>query len=199
VHYQPEKNDHGLPHTPFPALVSPRPIGWISTVTPEGVVNLAPYSFYNALSSRPPIVMFSSTTAKDTRRNAELSGEFVVNLATFDLREEMGGTSENHPPHVSEPEEIGLEMAPSKFIRTPRVARSPAALECRFMKTVELHDRDGNLLPAAATIGEVIGVYIDDRLIVDGRVDITRARPIARLGYKDYCVVDEVFPLRYPK
>jgi flavin reductase (DIM6/NTAB) family NADH-FMN oxidoreductase RutF len=199
VHYQPEKNDHGLPHTPFPALVVPRPIGWISTLTPEGVVNLAPYSFYNALSSRPPIVMFASTSPKDSRRNAETSGEFVVNLATFDLHDEMGGTSEPLAPHVSEPETIGLEMAPSKHIRTPRVARSPAALECRYMKTVELHDRDGNLLPAAAIIGEVVSIYIDDAIIVDGRVDILRARPIARLGYRDYCVVDNVFALRYPK
>ena len=199
MYYEPHKNDHGLPFTPFAALVAPRPIGWISTLTPEGVVNLAPYSYYNALSSRPPIVMFASTSPKDSRRNAEVSGEFVVNLATFELREEMGGTSEPHPAHVSEPAEVGLEMTPSKFVRTPRVARSPAALECRYMKTVELHDRDGKLLPAAAIIGEVIGIYIDDALIVDGRVDITRARPIARLGYKDYCVVDDVFPLRYPK
>jgi flavin reductase (DIM6/NTAB) family NADH-FMN oxidoreductase RutF len=123
----------------------------------------------------------------------------VVNLATFDLHDEMGGTSEPLAPHVSEPETIGLEMAPSKHIRTPRVARSPAALECRYMKTVELHDRDGNLLPAAAIIGEVVSIYIDDAIIVDGRVDILRARPIARLGYRDYCVVDNVFALRYPK
>jgi len=199
VHYEPEKNNHGLRHTPFPALVVPRPIGWISTITPEGVVNLAPYSFYNALSSRPPIVMFASSSPKDSRRNAELSGEFVVNIATFDLRHEMGGTSEPLPPHISEPEAISLAMAPSRHVKPPRVAASPAALECRYMKTVELHDRHGTLLPAAAIIGEVVGIYIDDALIVDGLVDIVRAKPIARLGYKDYCVVKETFPLRYPK
>lgn len=199
MHYQPEKNDHGLPHAPFLALVSPRPIGWISTLTPGGVVNLAPYSFFNALSSRPPIVMFASSTPKHSRRNAETSGEFVVNLATYDLREEMGETSDVVGPEISEAAKVGLDMAPSKYVRTPRVARSPAALECRYMKTVELHDRDGALLPAAAIIGEVVGIYIDDALIVDGRVDITHARPLARLGYKDYAVVDEVFPMLFPK
>jgi flavin reductase (DIM6/NTAB) family NADH-FMN oxidoreductase RutF len=199
LHYQPEKNDHGLSHTPFAALVVPRPIGWITTLTPEGIVNLAPYSFYNAVSSRPPVVMFSSTTAKDSRRNAETSGEFVVNLATFELREEMGQTSEPLAAHLSEPDAIGLAMAPSRHVKPPRVARSPAALECRYMKTVELHDRHGGLLSSAVVIGEVIGIYIDDDLIVNGRVDIARARPIARLGYRDYSVVDEVFSLDYPR
>lgn len=197
--YEPEKNDHGLAYTPFAALVVPRPIGWITTLTPEGVVNLAPYSYFNAVSSRPPAVMFASTVLKDSRRNAEVTGEFVCNLATFDLRDEMGGTSEPMPPHISEPREIGLEMTPSRLVKAPRVARSPAALECRYMKTVELHGKDGHLWPAAVVIGEVIGIYIDDDLIVDGRVDITRASPIARLGYRDYTVVKEVFSLRYPK
>jgi flavin reductase (DIM6/NTAB) family NADH-FMN oxidoreductase RutF len=199
VYYEPEKNDHGLPHTPFPALVVPRPIGWITTLTPAGVVNLAPYSYFNAVSSRPPAVMFASTTLKDSQRNAEATGEFVVNLATFDLRDEMGGTSEPMPPNISEPYEVGLEMTASRNVKPPRVARSPAALECRYMKTVELHDRSGNLMSSAVVIGEVIGIYIDDALIVDGRVDIARARPIARLGYRDYTVVDEIFSLRYPK
>jgi flavin reductase (DIM6/NTAB) family NADH-FMN oxidoreductase RutF len=199
VYYQPERNDHGLPYTPFAALVVPRPIGWITTLTPEGVVNLAPYSYFNAVSSRPPAVMFASTSLKDSRRNAEEAGEFVVNLATFDLREEMGGTSEPLPAHVSEPDSVGLEMTPSKLVKPPRVARTPAALECRYMKTVELNDREGNLLQSAVIIGEVIGIYLDDALIVDGRVDIARARPIARLGYRDYCVVENLFSLRYPK
>jgi flavin reductase (DIM6/NTAB) family NADH-FMN oxidoreductase RutF len=199
VHYQPEKNNHGLPNNPFIALVAPRPIGWISTLTPEGSVNLAPYSFFNAVSSRPPMVMFASTSPKDSRRNAETSGEFVVNLATYDLREEMGATSEPSGPTVSEPEVVGLEMTPSFLLRTPRVARARAALECRYDKTVELHDRHGKLLPSAIVIGEVISIYIDDDLIVDGKVDITRARPIARLGYKDYSVVDAAFPMIFPK
>jgi flavin reductase (DIM6/NTAB) family NADH-FMN oxidoreductase RutF len=198
VFYEPQKNDHGLPYTPFAALVVPRPIGWITTLTSEGVVNLAPYSYFNAVSSRPPAVMFASTTRKDSQWNAERTGEFVVNLATFDLRNEMGGTSEPMPPHVSEPYEVGLEMTPSRTVKPPRVARSPAALECRYMKTVELRGRDGDLWTSAVVIGEVIGIYIDDNLIVNGRVDITRARPIARLGYRDYCTVDEFFSLEYP-
>jgi flavin reductase (DIM6/NTAB) family NADH-FMN oxidoreductase RutF len=199
LHFQPEKNNHGLPHNPFIALVAPRPIGWISTLNEHGSVNLAPYSFFNAVSSRPPMVMFSSSTPKDSRRNAEATGEFVVNLATYDLREEMGATSDPHGPAVSEPEVVGLEMSPSLCVRTPRVARARAALECRYDKTVELTDREGKPISSAIVIGEVIGIYIDDALIVDGKVDITRARPIARLGYKDYSVVDAVFPMIFPK
>jgi flavin reductase (DIM6/NTAB) family NADH-FMN oxidoreductase RutF len=198
MHYTPEKNDHGLAYSPFNALVSPRPIGWISTLTPEGLVNLAPYSFYNAISGRPPFVMFASTTLKDSRRNAEISGEFVVNLAGYALREEMCRSSEAVHAGISEPDLIGIEMAPSVSIKTPRVARAQAALECRFDKTVELHDRNGVLLPSAMVIGEVIGIYVDDALIVDGRVDITLARPLARLGYKDYAVIDDVFAMNYP-
>jgi flavin reductase (DIM6/NTAB) family NADH-FMN oxidoreductase RutF len=199
LRYQPEKNDHGLPHNPFVALVVPRPIGWISTLTPEGRVNLAPYSFFNALSSQPPIVMFASTQPKDSRRNAETAGEFVVNLATYALGDEMGATSEANGPEISEPEVVGIAMAPSVHVRPPRVAASPVALECRYLKTVALHDRNGGLLPAAAVIGEVIGIYIDDALIVDGKVDVIRARPIARLGYRDYAVIDAVFPMIFPK
>lgn len=198
MHYRPENNDHGMPHTPFSALVAPRPIGWISTLTADGVVNLAPYSFFNAVSSRPPMVMFASSSPKDSRRNAEESGEFVVNLATYDLKDAVGATSEPHPPHVSEPELIGLAMAPSIAVRTPRVARAHAALECRYDKTVPLADRDGRPLPSAIVIGEVIGIYIDDAIIVDGYVDLTLARPIGRLGYRDYSVVDHLFSMKYP-
>jgi flavin reductase (DIM6/NTAB) family NADH-FMN oxidoreductase RutF len=198
MHYEPARNNHGLSFSPFNALVSPRPIGWISTLNANGTVNLAPYSYYNAVSSRPPFVMFASSTPKDSRRNAERLGEFVVNLASYELREKMGESSRVFAPETSEPDIIGLEMTPSVTVKTPRVARAHAALECRYDKTVELHDRDGNLLPAAIIIGEVIGIYIDDALIVEGRVDITRARPVARLGYKDYAVIDEVFAMNFP-
>jgi flavin reductase (DIM6/NTAB) family NADH-FMN oxidoreductase RutF len=198
MHYTPDKNDHGLAYSPFNALVSPRPIGWISTLTPTGLVNLAPYSFYNAVSGHPPFVMFASSTPKDSRRNAEQAGEFVVNLAGYAMRDAMGRSSEAVAEEVSEPDLLGIDMAPSIAVKTPRVALAQAALECRYDKTVELHDRHGALLPSAIIIGEVIGVYVDDTLIVDGRVDITRARPLARLGYKDYAVIDEVFAMHYP-
>jgi flavin reductase (DIM6/NTAB) family NADH-FMN oxidoreductase RutF len=195
MHYDPIKNDHGLSHSPFNALIAPRPIGWISTLSPTGIVNLAPYSFFNAVSGRPPFVMFASSTPKHSRFNAEQSGEFVANLATGDLKDEVVETSRPVADDVSEAELARLALAPSRQIRTPRVARARAALECRYVKTVELHDRNGALMPAAIVIGEVVDIFIDDAIIVDGRVDLTLAKPLARLGYLDYCVVEEVFEM----
>jgi flavin reductase (DIM6/NTAB) family NADH-FMN oxidoreductase RutF len=183
-------------HSPFNALVAPRPIGWISTLSPDGIVNLAPYSYFNAISSHPPFVMFSSSTPKHSRRYAERNGEFVANLATGDLRNEVVETSRPAPPEVSEAELAHLAMAPSRRIRTPRVARARAALECRYVKTIELHDRNGVLLPATVVIGEVVDIFIDDAIIVGGRVDLRLAKPLARLGYHDYAVVDEVFEMQ---
>lgn len=199
MYYDPSRNDHGLARNPFTSLVVPRPIGWISTINPAGKVNLAPYSYFNAVSNRPPMIMFASTEPKDSRHNAEVTGEFVASLATFDLREEMGRSSEPIGRHESEPELIGLEMAPSRSVRTPRVAAAWAALECRYHQTVVLQDRNGAALSSSIVIGEVTGVYIDDRLIAGGRVDITRARPIGRLGYRDYVSVDESFSMQYPR
>ncbi len=195
MYYQPEKNDHGLPHNPFLALVAPRPIGWISTVSPAGVVNLAPYSFFNAVSSRPPMVMFSSSAPKDSMRNAETSGEFVANLATYDLREAVVESSRPIGAHESEPEMIGLAMTASRFVATPRVARARAALECKYLKTVALNDRNGALVPSSVVFGEVVGVYIDDSLLVDGHVNLAHAQPLARLGYKDYATIAEIFAM----
>jgi flavin reductase (DIM6/NTAB) family NADH-FMN oxidoreductase RutF len=199
VYYEPSRNDHGLARTPFTALVVPRPIGWISTINPAGKVNLAPYSYFNAVSNRPPMVMFASTEPKDSRHNAEVTGEFVASLASFDLREEMGRSSEPIGRHESEPELIGLDMTPSRLVRTPRVAGAWAALECRYTQTVVLKDGNGAELSSAMVIGEVVGVHIDDRLIADGRVDITRAQPIGRLGYRDYVTVAESFSMQYPR
>ena len=198
MHYDPRQRNHGLPHDPFNALVVPRPIGWISTLSPDGVVNLAPYSFFNAISSRPPFVMFSSSEPKDSRHNAETGGEFVVNLATYALREAMNASSAAMPADVSEPAAIGLEMAPSVSVKVPRVARSPAALECRYVKTVELPGADGKPLPAVIVIGEVTGIHIDDAIIVNGQVDLSLVRPLARLGYLDYTTVDEIFAIPRP-
>ncbi|MEO8668307.1 MAG: flavin reductase family protein [Bauldia sp.] len=195
MHYQPEKNDHGLPHSPFLALVAPRPIGWISTISPAGVVNLAPYSFFNAVSSRPPMVMFASSAPKDSQGNAEASGEFVANLATYDLREAVVETSRPIGAHLSEPETIGLAMTASRYVKTPRVARAHAALECRYLKTVELHDHAGKRVSSSVVFGEVVGVFIDDALIVEGLVDLSQARPLARLGYKDYATLAEIFAM----
>jgi flavin reductase (DIM6/NTAB) family NADH-FMN oxidoreductase RutF len=198
MYYDPRKNDHHLPHNPFTALVVPRPIGWISTVSSSGIVNLAPYSFFNIVSAYPPFVMFASNPRKDSQRNAEETGEFVANLATYALREEVNGSSADFGPEISEPEMVGLEMLPSRQVMPPRVARSPIALECKYSKTVELFGFDGKRNPSSVVIGEVLGIHIDDSVIVDGLIDITRMRPIARLGYMDYCVVDEIFSMPRP-
>lgn len=196
--YDAERNDHGLPHDPFKALVSPRPIGWISSLSKDGKVNLAPYSFFNAISSKPNMVMVSSEGLKDTIRNIAETGEFVCSLATFDLRLEMNQTSAPLPHGESEFAHAGLTPVPSQKVRPPRVSESPVALECVTVEVRALVDRHGRTLDRHVAIGEVVGVHIDDRLIVDGRVDITRARPIARLGYRDYAVIDQVFELTRP-
>ncbi|MBM3535903.1 MAG: flavin reductase family protein [Alphaproteobacteria bacterium] len=201
--YQPALRDHGLPHDPFKALVVPRPIGWISSIDTDGRPNLAPYSFYNAIAYDPPVVVFGSTLRprqnlrKDSHANIEATGEFVVNLATEALREEMNASAASLPPGGDEFAHAELATLPSRMVRAPRVAASPAALECRYLRTVELPcDAPGRT--NYAVFGQVIGIHIDDSLIVDGRVDILRCRPLARLGYMDYTVVDNVFAMDRP-
>lgn len=196
--YDAELNNHGLPHDPFKALVAPRPIGWISTVSASGAVNLAPYSFFNAISSKPHLVMISSEGMKDTIRNISETGEFVCSMATYDLRHEMNQSSAPLPHGESEFVHAGLAEAPCVKVRPPRVALSPIALECVAVEVRALNDRHGRELDRQIAIGEVVGIHISDHLIIDGRVEIARARPIARLGYKDYAVVDAVFELTRP-
>jgi flavin reductase (DIM6/NTAB) family NADH-FMN oxidoreductase RutF len=196
--YDPRTEPHGLAHTPVNALVCPRPIGWITTMTAAGGVNLAPYSFFNLISGYPPIVMFSSGPKKDSQTNAEETGEFVYNMATWELREVMNASSAEFGAAESEPEKLGLEMLASRKVKPPRVKRSPVHFECKYLQTVELVGSDGKRNRSSVVIGEVVGIHIDDRLITGGMVDITRARPIARLGYMDYCVVDEVFEMLRP-
>jgi flavin reductase (DIM6/NTAB) family NADH-FMN oxidoreductase RutF len=175
--------------------VVPRPIGWITTLNSAGVVNLAPYSFFNLISTRPPFVMFSSSTRKHSQRNAETAGEFVFNLATWDLRTEMNITGSDHPEDISEAELAGLEMAPSRVVKPPRVARSPIALECIYNKTIDLVQSNGKRTINSLVLGEVVNVHIDDSVIVDGNIDMARIRPIARLGYMDYTSVDNIFTM----
>ena len=198
MYFDPRTEKHGLAHSPFTALVVPRPIGWISTIGPGGIVNLAPYSFFNLVSSAPPVVMFSSADRKDSQRNVEEAGEFVCSIATFELKDVMNASSAAFGPGESEPERVGLEMTASRQVKPPRVAQSPIALECKYMKTVELIGADGRRNRSSVVFGEVIGIYIDDRVIVDGMLDITRIRPIARLGYFDYAVVEEIFVMPRP-
>jgi len=196
--YDAVANTHGLEWDPFKALVAPRPIGWISTLGKNGVVNLAPYSFFNAVSTDPHFVMFSSGGRKDSQRNAEDTGEFVCSLATYDLRDAMNRTSAHVDPEVNEMELAGLTPAPSRFVAPPRVKESPVAFECRYWRTIELPGPDGGPGTHSIVLGQVVGVYIDDAAIAEGRVDVTKLRPIARLGYGDYAVIDEVFTLTRP-
>ena len=198
MYYDPRHDSHGLKHNPMTALVVPRPIGWISTVSGAGVVNLAPYSFFNVVSGAPPFVMFASKPRKDSQRNAEETGEFVYNMATYALREAVNASSTEWGPAISEPERIGLEMARCREVKPPRVARSPVALECKYFKTVELVSSDGTRNQSSVVIGEVVGIHIDDSVIVNGHIEVTRMQPLARLGYMDYCAVKELFAIRRP-
>jgi flavin reductase (DIM6/NTAB) family NADH-FMN oxidoreductase RutF len=186
--YETAANNHGLPHDPFKAIVTPRPIGWITTMSAKGEINLSPYSFFNAISDRPPMVAFSSAGRKDAMTFVEETKEFVCNLATFDLRDQMNATSAVLPRGESEMIHAGLAAAPSSLVKPPRVADALAALECRWLQTVPLHPLEGGEPGYHLVIGQVVGIYIDDRFIVDGLVDTAAMRPIARSGYRDYFV-----------
>jgi flavin reductase (DIM6/NTAB) family NADH-FMN oxidoreductase RutF len=196
--YDTAKNNHGLPRNPFKAIVAPRPIGWITSMSAKGEINLAPYSFFNAVSDNPPIVLFSSEGPKDSLVFVEETKEFVCNLATFDLRAAVVDTSEDLPRGVNEMEKSGLAAAPSRLVRPPRVAASPCALECRLLQVIHLVDLEGQPSSRYVVFGQVVGVHIDDRFIKNGRLDTAAMRPIARCGYADYSVVNEVFAMRRP-
>lgn len=197
--YEPLGRDRArLPHDPVKALVAPRPIGWVTTISGKGAINLAPYSFFNQLHSSPAILGFGSDGRKDTIRNLEEIGEFVWNLANIDLKDAMNATSATFPHGVNEAEQAGLALADSRFVRPPRVAAAPAALECKLIEIVRLKRSTGEELDGWLALGEVVGVYVDDRYIRDGRVDTAAIRPIARCGYHDYAVVDTLFEMRRP-
>lgn len=196
--YDARKNDHGHEYDPFKAIVAPRPIGWISSLSPEGVANLAPYSFFNAMSDNPHYVVFGSAGRKDSIRNIEATGEFVHNMATFKLREQMNASSAPVAEGVDEFELSGLEKASCKLVKPPRVAASPVSLECKYVKTVELPGHDNAAGGYAIVVGEVIGVHIDDSFIEDGRVNTAAMQPITRMGYSEYAVVTEAFRMRRP-
>jgi flavin reductase (DIM6/NTAB) family NADH-FMN oxidoreductase RutF len=198
MNYDPRTGEHNLAHNPFTSLVVPRPIGWISTCNADGTVNLAPYSFFNAVSGRPPMVMFSSAERKHSQINAETQGEFVANLATYDLRAEVNLTSAVVPQDISEPDLAKLEMAPSKVVKPPRVARAPAALECHYVQTVCLKGADGQQFQGSIIIGQVVNIFIDDAVIENGMIDLLKIRPLSRLGYMDYATVHELFAMERP-
>jgi flavin reductase (DIM6/NTAB) family NADH-FMN oxidoreductase RutF len=189
---------HGLPHDPFKAIIAPRPIGWISTLDREGRANLAPYSFFNAVHSRPPMLAFTSETMKHSADNALATGEFVFNLCSRSLFDAMNVSSDTLPPDVSEFEAAGLEPAPSRIVRAPRVAASPAAMECKVVGSMQLRDLEGEMLSGWLIIGQVVGVHIDDAYLRDGRFDTAAAQPLARCGYREYAVVTDVFEALRP-
>jgi flavin reductase (DIM6/NTAB) family NADH-FMN oxidoreductase RutF len=198
--YEPPLRNHGLPHDPFKALVTPRPIGWITAMSAKGEVNLSPYSFFNAVSDGPDMVVFSSAGRKDALTFVEETGEFVCNLATFDLRHAMNATSAPLARGENEMLHAGLTPVPSRLVKPPRVAEAPAALECKYLQTVPLTPIGGEA-KYFLVIGQVVGIHIDDRFIVDGIVDTAAMAPIARAGYRDYFVAtpETKFSITRPK
>ena len=201
MYYETDKNDHGLRYNPVKACVVPRPIGWITSINTAGLVNLAPFSFFNVLSYDPPFVMFSAGVheadggRKDTVENVAATGEFVYNMATWAQKEQMNETAWIIERGVDEMAAAGLEPLPSRLVRPPRVKGSPVHFECRLHQIVTLPGRK----PSGehhVVIGQVVAVHIDDAaLTADGRVDIPKIRPIARLGYKDYVSVEHTFQM----
>jgi len=191
---------HGLPHDPFKAIVAPRPIGWISTRDPEGRANLAPYSFFNAVCDRPPMLAFSSAGYKDTVSNIEKTGEFVYNMASKALAAQMNISSAPVAHEINEFELAGLTEAPCRLVKAPRVAEAPAALECKLIQIVPLRGLDGESANHFLTIGQVVGVHIDPRCLKDGRFDLLAAAPILRAGYlADYAEIAALFQMTRPK
>ncbi len=197
--YRPE-NGHGLPHNPFKAVVSPRPIGWISTRSTDGVNNLAPYSFFNGVADAPPQVMFSTTgtkpapgSVKDSLTNIRETGVFCANIVEFAMMDKMNITTEHFDAGEDEFAKAGLQAAPCETINCAWLATAPAALECKLTQIVELPGKANTVV-----FGEVTGIHLRDNCIVDGRFDVTTYQPLARLGYRDYARVSEVFELARP-
>ena len=197
--YEP-KNGHGLPHNPFNAIITPRPIGWISSRDAQGHDNLAPYSFFNGVAYNPPQVMFASTGAKndqpntkDSTANITATGVFCVNIVEFAMRDAMNTSSGTYGRDIDEFELAGLQKEQCQTIDCPRVAGAPAALECRLIKVVDLPGQSNRVV-----FGEVTGIHLRDDCIVDGMFDVLKFNPLARLGYRDYSVVRELFSLARP-
>ena len=202
THFYEPKNGHGLPHDPFNAIVGPRPIGWVSTRSNDGVLNLAPYSFFTAFNYIPPIVGFSSTGPKDSLRNVQENGMFVWNLVTRPLAEAMNETCAPVGPEVNEFELAGLTTAPSRVVDVPRVAESPVSFECRSTQIIQLEGLDKQKVPTWLVLGEVVGVHIADHLLKDGIYDTAKAGHILRGGGPaDYFSIgpEQLFHMWRPK
>ncbi|TPG13671.1 flavin reductase family protein [Sphingomonas oligophenolica] len=200
-HFYEPRDGHRLPHDPFNAIVAPRPIGWISTVSATGAHNLAPYSFFNALNYHPPLIGFSSTGRKDSLANAEATGEFVWNLATLGLADAMNASSATVDADVDEFALAGLETAPSRLVAPLRVANSPVSFECKVTQIVRLTTKEGTELDQWFVVGEATGIHIDTAMLEDGVYQTARARPIMRGGGPaDYFSIaeEQLFRMRRP-
>jgi flavin reductase (DIM6/NTAB) family NADH-FMN oxidoreductase RutF len=182
IHFYEPRNGHRLPHDPFNAIVGPRPIGWISSLSQAGVLNLAPYSFFNGFNYVPPIVGFASVGEKDTLRNVRDTGEFVWNLATRSLSEAMNNTSAAVAPGVDEFALAGLTAAPSRLVKAPRVAESPVSFECQVTQVIQLQRASGEMVPTWLVLGEVVGVHIAEASLREGIYDTAAAGHILRGG-----------------
>ncbi|OCL11258.1 hypothetical protein AOQ84DRAFT_229702 [Glonium stellatum] len=205
--YEPGTTDHGLPYDPFKACVVPRPIGWISTLSPSGTANLAPYSQFNNLTFDPPYVMFSANqtdnnTQKDTVRNVEATGVFVWNLATYALREAVNATAEPVEYGIDEFQRAGLTKQAASLVevsgkKVPMVESSPINFECEFFSKIRL---PGNppMGSVDIVIGKVVGIHIKEEVLTDGKIDVRKTQPIARCGYYEYAVIKETFEMIIP-
>ena len=194
---------HGLPRNPFLSCIVPRPIGWVSSLSADGVFNLAPYSFFNGVAAAPPMVMFASNGRqphgpKDSVTNIETTGEFVCNLVSEGLSDQMNATSASDSSDTDEFDLAGLETEPSELVKPPRVKASPIHLECTFHGTMELPTDDPKSRNVIC-IGRVIGIHIRDEVLKNGIIDIESIRPIARLGYRDYTVIEKAISIIRPK
>jgi flavin reductase (DIM6/NTAB) family NADH-FMN oxidoreductase RutF len=199
THFFEPRLGHGLPHSPLNAIVAPRPIGWMSTVSSTGRVNLAPYSHFNIFNDEPPILIFSSGGEKDTVRNVRETGEFVWNLVSYELAEQMNVSSAEFPYGVSEMEHAGLEAAPSALVRPPRVALSPASFECKVIEIRNMTDRNGTRLKEVLVSGEVVGIHIRPEFLKDGIFDTAAAQSMARCGYRgEYASVSSLIRMTRP-
>ncbi len=196
---------HGLPHDPFKAIVTPRPIGWISSLDAQGSANLAPFSFFNGCGDAPPMVMFAQTgrksrpePVKDSIANIRATGEFACNIVSQALKEAMNLSSGTYQPEVDEFELAGLTKAPGISISAPHVAEAPAVLECRLVRALDdlpsWREHAFNIM----IIGEVVGVHIDDAIVKDGRIDVLGYNPVARMGYMDYTTVTDIWDMERP-
>lgn len=197
--YETKLNNHGLKYNPFKSCVVPRPIAWVSTISENKTINLAPYSYFNAISDIPPVIMFSSANhakneTKDSMRNILTMVEFVVNICSFEGKNKMHQSGSALAYGVSEADAFDIQMSDSHLINTPSVQSSKIAMECQLIKTEKLVIENH---PVSSTIifGHVIGIYIDNQIIEDGKISIAKLKPVARLGYDEYCVIETVFSM----